>query len=138
MSTIKKYSFDFYQAIGKLFYAIASADKNVEEEEYHKFKDIVKKEWVLLDNFGPKDVYQIKIVFDWLNKNKKLNPEKWFKDFLIYKNNNEKLFTNNIKTLILKTVNAIAYSFSSINKSELIMIAKLNLEFKKQIQKNEK
>lgn len=131
MTTIEKYSIDFYQAIGKLFYAIACADKNVHEDEYNKFKDIVKKEWILFDDFCPNDVHQIKIVFDWLNKNKKGHPEKWFNDFLLYKNNNEHLFTNSIKQLILKTANAIAYSFSNINKSELILIAKLDLELKK-------
>lgn len=44
---------------------------------------------------------------------------------------NKSLFTENRKRLILKTANAIASSFSNRNKSELIILAKLDIELKK-------
>ena len=51
--------------------------------------------------------------------------------FINYKNENEHEFTEQIKGLILKTAGKIASSFSGENKSELIMLANLNIEFKK-------
>jgi hypothetical protein len=136
----ERYSIAFYQALGKLFYAIASADKHVHLKEYNKLKDIVKNEWLPVDDyeddFNTDAAYQIEIVFDWLNKHEELHPYQWFNEFLDFKKEHEKLFTDHIKHLILKTANAIAYSFSGKNKSELIMLTKLNLELKKTL--NEK
>ena len=63
----------FYQQLGKLFYGIASADKTVGKEEIAQLKEIVKKEWVPIENtfneFGDDSAYQIEIVFDWLVEN---------------------------------------------------------------------
>ena len=54
-----------------------------------------------------------------------------FNSFLNFLNMNKSLFTENRKTLILKIANAIASSFSNRNKSELIILAKLDMELKK-------
>ena len=56
-----------------------------------------------------------------------------FKEFLEYKNEHTYFFTDTIKQLILKTANAIAAAFAGKNKSELIMLAKLDMELKKGI-----
>ena len=131
----EKHSIGFYQALGKLFYAIAAADKHVLEEEYNALKKILETEWVVIDEFkddnNSNGLKQIQIVFDWLNKKQELKPNQYLKDFLEFKNNNENLFTKNIKYLISKTAHAIANSYSRKNKSELIILAKLDLELKK-------
>ncbi|AXT20376.1 hypothetical protein D7030_04445 [Flavobacteriaceae bacterium AU392] len=62
---------------------------------------------------------------------KKKSTNKYLDNFLKFKRDNEDLFSKEIKTLILKTANAIASSFANKNKSELIILAKLSLEFKK-------
>lgn len=124
----------FYQNLGKLFYAIAAADKNVQPVEFAKLKELVKKQWLKLDaiddTFGTDATFQIEIVFDWLNTQGNLNAKACFDDFIVYKNNQNHLFTDTVKHLILKTAHAIAVSFSGVNKSELIFLANLDRELK--------
>ena len=118
----------FYQNLGKLFYAIAAADKVVKKEEIETLKNIVEREWVSIDDFqdefGTDTAYQIEIIFDWLEKNQ---PDAYlsFEEFGDFKKEHEKLFTSEINNLILKTVGSIAASFAGKNKSELIMLSKL-------------
>ena len=135
MKTKKKMTLKFYQNLGKLFYAIAAADKHVRDVEFDKLKELVKTYWlevdVIEDTFNTDAAYQIEIIFDWLNEEENLDPKACYSAFINYKNEQPHLFTANIKKLILKTGHAIAASFSGLNKSELIMLAKLELELKK-------
>jgi len=134
METKKKMTIQFYRNLGKLFYAIAASDGNVRPVEFEKLKSIIKKQWLEVDNledtFGTDAAYQIEIVFDWLNEDEELNVKACFNDFINYKKNQNHLFTKEVRRLILKTTSAIAYAFSGINKSELILLAKLDLELK--------
>ena len=125
----------FYQNLGKLFYAIAASDKVVREEELNKLKETVKKVW-LTSNIIQNDVkteaeHSIINTFKWLNRDNEYDAETCFNSFISYKKDNEQLFTKELNALILKTANVIASSFSGKNKSELIMLAKLNLELNK-------
>ncbi|XMO87438.1 hypothetical protein AAFN75_03965 [Algibacter sp. AS12] len=124
----------FYQNLGKLFYAIAAIDGKVSAKEFEKLKLLVKKQWLevdaIEDAFGTDAAYQIEFVFDWLNEARSLNTKTCFDDFINYKKSQSHLFTKEIKSLILKTASAIAYAFSGINKSELTLLAKLDIELK--------
>lgn len=135
MTGIKKMTLKFYQNLGKLFYAIAAVDREVRDEEYDKLKELVKKHWlevdVIEDVYHTDAAYQIEIVFDWLNEEENLDAKACYSAFVNYKNEQSHLFTGPVKNLILKTAYAIADSFSSLNKSELIILAKLDLELKK-------
>ena len=135
MKARNKLTLKFYQNLGKLFYAIAAADHEVRNTEFDKLKELIKSQWLQLDpiedKFNTDAAYQIEIVFDWLNNQKALDTKKCFNDFIDYKNKQRHLFTKNVKQLILKTGSAIAASFSGINKSELIILAKLDMELKK-------
>ena len=135
MKTKKKKTLKFYQNLGRLFYAVASSDNKVHPLEFDKLKEIVKMHWVpldpIMDEFDTDAAYQIEIVFDWLNNEEHVNANRCFEAFLDYKNDQEHLFTKPVKKLILKTASAIANAFAGINKSELIMLAKLELELKK-------
>lgn len=117
-----------YQNLGKLFYAIAAADKVVSEEEKDTLKNIVKEDWVNVDDFkddyGTDAAYLIEIIFDWLDENQ---PSAFsaFNDFKDFKKDHEEFFTPAIKKLIWKTADQIASSFSGKNKSELIMLSQL-------------
>ncbi|MEH1008115.1 MULTISPECIES: hypothetical protein [unclassified Winogradskyella] len=134
MATKKKMTLAFYQNLGKLFYAIAASDGNVRPIEFDKLKNLVKTQWLdideLEDTFGTDAAYQIEIVFDWLNEKEELNAEACFKDFIAYKKSQNHLFTPDIRRLTLKTASTIAYAFSGINKSELALLAKLDIELK--------
>ncbi|WP_339917430.1 hypothetical protein [Yeosuana marina] len=135
MKKRKKMTLKFYQNLGKLFYAIAVADNNVKNTEFDKLKELVKQHWLELDSiediYTTDAAYQIEIVFNWLNSEKKTDANACFDDFVNYKNEQKHLFTSNVKELILKTAGAIAAAFSGINKSELIMLANLDMELKK-------
>lgn len=133
MKTKKKLTLEFYQNLGKLFYAIAAADKKVHPEEFNKLKECVKQHWlnvdVLEDDYHTDAAYHIEIVFDWLN-NGANEADMCFQDFVDYKKQNPLLFTKGIKKLIMETANAVAASFSGLNKSELMILAKLDIELK--------
>lgn len=118
-----------YEHLGKVFYCIAAIDKKVREEEIAKLKEIVRREWLPLEDtineFGDDTAYGIEIVFDWLVANA-WNTEQVLPDFKIFRKEHEHLFTPEVITLILKTTNAIANSFSEKNKSEHIFISQLS------------
>jgi hypothetical protein len=118
-----------YEHLGKVFYCIAAIDKTIRKEEIAQLKEIVKTEWLPLENsfneFGDDTAYEIEIVFDWLVANK-WDPEQVIPDFKIFRKEHEHLFTPEVNTLILKTANAIATSFSRKNMSEHVLISQLN------------
>ena len=118
----------FYQQLGKLFYSAASVDNTVHEDEMAQLKEIVKKEWLPLENslseFGDDAAYQIEIVFDWLVEND-WNIGKIIPDFEIFKKEHPHLFTPQVNDLILKTAKAITNSFSGKNKSKSVLIDQL-------------
>ncbi|SIR29429.1 hypothetical protein [Maribacter ulvicola] len=119
-----------YENLGKLFYAVAISDGTVHNNEWEKVKELVKQDWLYLDDFtdryGTDAANQIEIVFDVLMETTKSSKECFdaFKDF--YKLHPH-AFSEQIKTLTKKTAKAIASSFSGNNKSELIMLAKIDL-----------
>ncbi len=123
----------FYQHLGKLFYAIALADKKIKKEEF----EVMKKEISLLsmsENYSVTDAeidieHYITTTFKILYFDE-ATVEACFDDFIAYKRANESLFTTSIKKAILKIAGKIAASFSDVNKSELILLAKLSIEFK--------
>ena len=120
----------FYQKMGELFYAIAAADKVVRKEEYDALKKLVLEKWRDLDtyeeSFRTHAANQIEVVFDWFDY-EELDAVDCFESFADYKKEHPNLFTEEWNELILKTANAIAESFAGRNKSELIMLAKLNI-----------
>ena len=135
MNTSLKLEIEFYQNLGKLFYAIAASDKIVRKEEIKTLIELVKSKWLALDDFEDEfqvdAAYQIETVFDWLDCEGGLKTDSCFKEFKSFKKENESLFNDKRKQLIWMTSNAIANSFSGKNKSELIILAKLKILLKK-------
>ncbi len=130
MGTIDKPQLLFYQKMGELFYSIAAADNVVRKAEYEALKRNVAEQWKDLDDyedgFHTDAAYQIEVVFDWFDY-EQLDANDCFESFADYKKENQKLFTEERKKLILKTANAIANAFSGKNKNELIILAKLKM-----------
>lgn len=120
----------FYQKAGELFFAIATADKIVREEEYDSLRKLVVSKWKniekLNDEFGTNAAYQIEIIFKWFD-HEQANAKECYDGFKDYFEANPNLFTYKRKQLILETANAIANSFAGKNKAELIMLSKLKL-----------
>ncbi|WP_025743258.1 hypothetical protein [Aquimarina pacifica] len=132
MNTHQNLGITFYQHLGKLFYAIAAADKVVRSSERQSLQEFVQSVWVTLedqeDEFGDDTAYQIEIVFDWLD-HEEPSTESCFKEFESYYIKHPSFFSKNIKQLIWDTANAIADAFAGKNKSELTMLGKLHILF---------
>ncbi len=132
MNTTENIGITFYQSLGKLFYAIAASDKIVRKSEYTSLRNLVKLEWLALDDledeFGADAAFQIEIVFDWLDYSA-LNAETCFYEFSSFFEDHKSLFTDSIKKMIWNTANSIADAFSGKNKSELMMLGRLQLIF---------
>lgn len=119
-----------YQNLGKLFYAVAAADRVVKEEEEKTLKRIVKEEWVKLedttDEYGIDAAYRIEVIFDFL-KHRRPDSNQAFEDFKKFKKEHEHLFDEELKNLIWRTAGEIALAFARKNKSELILLSKLKM-----------
>jgi len=134
MYTKEKPEIRFYQNLGKLFYAIAAADKVVRKVEFDALKKLVLDYWKNLedtkDDYQESVAYQMEIVFDWFDY-EQMDAAYCFNSFSDYVKGYPKAFSEEKRSLIFKTAEAIASSFSGKNKSELIMLTKLELLFKK-------
>lgn len=124
----------FYQHVGKLFYAVALADNNLDEGEFSTLKNELSTGSTFVELLAvAKDMdgkHHILSAFTLMFADK-VAPETCYEEFIAFKQKNENLFTESLKKNILKIAGKIASSFSNRNKSELIMLAKLSIEFKK-------
>ncbi|MDC6405296.1 MULTISPECIES: hypothetical protein [Maribacter] len=122
-----------YESLGKLFYAVAISDGSVHVKEWDKLKEIVREDWLSLDDFtdryGTDSANQIEIVFDVLMEYTK-SSEECFDEFKEFYKEHPHAFTEEIKSTAKKTARAVANSFAGKNKSELIILAKLDLLLK--------
>lgn len=130
MKTEEKLDITFYQNLGRLFYAIAFIDNNVREEEIGALKKLITSTWLPLKNqpdaYGDDSAFQIEIVFNWLDS-EVYEAQECYDTFKEYYKLNTHIFTDLIKEKISKTASAIANAFSDVNKSELVLLAQLNL-----------
>lgn len=124
---------ELYQNLGKLFYTVAMADKRVVPEEVKKLKEDVRKYWLdvddIEDEFGSDAAYQIEIVFDWLLQ-EEMESQSCFEEFVDFFKEHPSKFNDQIKQLIWRTADDIAFSFAGKNKSELILLTKLKMLLK--------
>lgn len=118
----------FYQELGKLFFAIAYADKKVHPAEVEMLNKIVKENWLPLedtvDRFGTDTAFQIETVFDWLVE-QDFVPYDCFEEFKSFKKEHPSLFTDEVRQLIWNTADRIASAFAAKNKSELVALSRL-------------
>lgn len=134
MTYPKEILISFYQNLAKLFYAIAASDNMVRDEEFNALKELIKHKWQSVfdkeNNHKININHQIEIVFKRLVIEKR-DAYSCYDEFITYKKVHNYFFTPELNSLILKTAGVIAAAFSSQNKSELIMLAKLSMELKK-------
>ncbi len=124
----------FYQHLGKLFYAIASIDKKIQKVEVETLKKEVSvfntntNSSIFSANIDP--IHHITATFDILYF-EAADAQTCYDDFVVFKRKYETLFTASLKKEILEISGKIAASFANLNKSELMLLAKLSIEFKK-------
>jgi len=119
-----------YQNLGKLFYAVAMADRNIRPDEVMALREAVREQWLEVDDveddYGTDAAYQIEIVFDWL-QNEETEGGTYFKEFTEFFKKHPSLFTKKIRLQTYRTAYAIAISFGGTNKSELVLLSKLKI-----------
>lgn len=124
----------FYHNLGKLFYAIAFSDKKVSQEEFKTLKQYIENYWLQYDNltdiFDNDAAHLIEVVFEGVQFFNESSYD-MYDAFIIYKNEQPHLFNDKVNHLILETARAIAYSYAQVNKSELIILNKLEMEINK-------
>ena len=125
---------EFYQNLGKLFYAMAMADHSIHMKEMEKLNEVVRDHWLEIDDiedeYGTDAAFQIITVFDWLLEYEK-DSEEIYEEFEAFYMDHKLLFTSKVKQLAMSTSRAIAASFAGSNKSELILLGRLQLLFEK-------
>ena len=130
MSNSQKRGIDFYENLGRLFYAVAMVDGAVNTKEVIKLKTFIRKFWLdvdmVEDEYGTDAAFRIETVFDWMLDHEK-NGMECFGKFQEFYEINKNKFTPFIKILILDTAHAMANAFAGKNKAELVLLTKLEL-----------
>lgn len=120
---------EFYQNLGKLFYAIAMTDQKVRPAEIKRLRKYVRQSWLdvdeVKDELDTDAAYQIEIVFDWLQDYDNVGGEVYFNEFKRFFKEHPEKFTPKINELILETADSIATSFAGKNKSEILLLQRL-------------
>ncbi|UPS90459.1 hypothetical protein [Bizionia sp. M204] len=121
---------EFFQNLGKLFYAVAFADKNIVKEEFSTLVSCLDDSSFSHIFLETEFKYHVISIFNTLYLEQS-DAQKCFDEFLDYKKQNNNLFSKPINEAILKMASKLAASFSGQNKSELIMLVNLSIELKK-------
>jgi len=128
----KKLGNELYQSLGKLFYAMAMADHSIHMKEVEKLNETVRDHWLEVDDvedeYGTDSAFQIISVFDWLLEYGK-DSDQIYEEFEAFYTDYKILFTPQVKDLAMSTSRAIATAFAGSNKSELILLGRLQLLF---------
>jgi uncharacterized tellurite resistance protein B-like protein len=114
----------FYESIAHLFYAAAMADKSFIHNEKLKIIQLVESHWNI--NIQKKESKEI--IYETLKKLKanKENSDYGFKVFETFFNANGNLFTIELRSELIKTVNSIVNANIKRSKGELILIGRLS------------
>lgn len=120
---------ELFENLGKLFYAVAAADRNLHENETLGLKREIEKFWKPKFAEAPYSMaYYIWHAFE-LARRSDTTAEQAYEAFVEFFKKSPGEFTEEVKNLILDTANAIARAYADKNKSELILLAKLQLLF---------
>lgn len=119
-----------HTSLGKLFYAIAMADKKITPEEIAALKSTILQRWHLAkssSNGSNLDIqHSILSVFNNL-QHIDAESDSCFLEFRVYFLENQHIFNEDLRILVWHTAQTIASSFAKKNKSELVILAKLKM-----------
>jgi hypothetical protein len=117
-----------YHQLGRVFFLVAYADKNIHPKEAEVLRDKINEYWLAYDDtfdeFSGDTAFQIEFTFDYLiEKPKSENAILTdFKDFVV---EYDGLFTKKMNKLILDTATSIADAYAGTSKAEQKVIDKI-------------
>ena len=120
---------ELFEHLGKLFYAVAAVDRELHEDETLRLKKEIEKFWKPRFTEAPYSMaFYIWHAFEHA-RSSDATAEEAYEEFINYYKESPQVFTEEIRNLVLDTANAIAKAYADRNKSELILLAKLQLLF---------
>jgi Asp-tRNA(Asn)/Glu-tRNA(Gln) amidotransferase A subunit family amidase len=120
---------ELFENLGKLFYAVAAVDRILHENETLGLKREIEKFWKPKFAEAPYSMaYYIWHAFE-LARRSDTTAEEAYEEFVSYYKESPQEFPEEVKNLIMDTANSIAKAYADKNKSELILLAKLQLLF---------
>lgn len=115
---------EFYTELGKLLYAVAKADGEVQDEELHKIYQMVVDDLsdeILFDRGEEVDAYYTEFEFEALiDRNVDIHAA--VNSFVDYFDRNEAKFNDKMKQTTLKAMVAVADAFEGIIPEEQALI----------------
>lgn len=128
--SLKKNSM-LYQQLGKLFYAVAISDNTIHDTEFEALQRCVHEYWAdyndLNQLFKENPAQIIEAVFEGVEAFG-LDGHQMFQEFVSYKKEHPRLFTEPFNTLILDTAKTIAHAFGGIERFEQKILIALEKE----------
>ncbi|MEH6408084.1 MAG: hypothetical protein V7767_12450 [Leeuwenhoekiella sp.] len=128
MESTQDLGVEFYDILGKLFYAVAASDGIVSASEIKSLERMVRSHWIcmeevtdLFSNCLPKQIVQC---FE-RARFKKLDVYECLEEFKYFKLENPQLFMPDVNKLIWSTANVIAHCYPGFNESEAVVLTKL-------------
>ncbi|NOT36574.1 MAG: hypothetical protein HOP11_04295 [Saprospiraceae bacterium] len=120
----------FYSNIGNILYSVAACDKVVQKEEILNVRKLLQKDWLIaeksLKDLEEDSAQKIQNYFYSLLEQSP-DPQECFNEFKAFYESNKDMFSKTINDWIINTTSAIAFSFSKNNKSELVMLSKIQI-----------
>jgi uncharacterized tellurite resistance protein B-like protein len=119
---------ELLHSVSYLFYAVAHADRHVDDEEKARIHEVVNENWKLLaakgDPFGVHAMELIEKTVAALTEDD-YDTEKALTLFRTSLVNHPELFTPEIKVFIQESCIRIANAFNRLNKAELVFLSRL-------------
>lgn len=127
---VLKHSLNFLNSIAQFVYVVIAVDSTVREEEEQKLLELFDTIWKAPKIFSDSEIEHINRMYLQFKKEES-STELCFENFIEFKNNNEGLFSDEIKRILWETACIVTSEVNNKNKSELIFLVKLERELKK-------
>jgi uncharacterized tellurite resistance protein B-like protein len=119
----------FYKELGRLLYAIAAADGQVNDQEVRTLKRIVSQQLVpqeaSTDHFGTDQAFITEFEFEVLAE-RGAAMEEAFDSFIAYMSRDRTDLAPERKQLIYRCADAVANAFHGVGKAELPLLIELH------------
>lgn len=119
---------ELLHSLSYLFYAVAHADRHVEDEERIKIHQVVNENWQLFVAKGdPFGVHAMDLIDKMVRelRDEDFDNEKALEQFKMVFEKHPEFFTPQMKEFILEVCIRTANTFNQMNKSELVLLSRI-------------
>lgn len=127
MHRIRNCCQNFYFHVAKLFYAVASIDGSIRDDECKSLEQALRNEWLTVYK-GKRDIVEEIVRCFYEIRETGVRAQQAFDEFVLYKKAHERLFTKQMKKTLWEVSCIMADTVNKKNKSELILLVHLGKE----------